>query len=78
MDITSFMTVKRGLWVMNPKSYWSRGGSFFCMPTNRNLQGKFSHFFSSGCSERLKIFPSGSLNHATFAPVGEAQMPSSS
>jgi hypothetical protein len=36
------------------------------------------HFFSSGCSETLKIFPSGSLNQATFAPVGEVQMPSSS
>lgn len=36
------------------------------------------HFFSSGSSETLKVFPSGSLNQATFAPDGEVQMPSSS
>jgi hypothetical protein len=36
------------------------------------------YLFSSGCSEMLKVFPSGSLNQATFAPVGEIQMPSSS
>jgi hypothetical protein len=32
----------------------------------------------SGCSERLNVLPSGSLNQATFAPVGEVQMPDSS
>jgi hypothetical protein len=36
------------------------------------------YVFRSGCSETLKVFPSGSLNQATFAPVGEIQMPSSS
>ena len=34
--------------------------------------------FGSGCSEMLKVFPSGSLNHATFAPVGDVQIPNSS
>jgi hypothetical protein len=34
--------------------------------------------FSSGCSEMLRVFPSGSLNQATFAPVGEVQMHNSS
>jgi hypothetical protein len=34
--------------------------------------------FSAGCSEMLRVFPSGSLNQATFAPVGEVQMLNSS
>ena len=34
--------------------------------------------FSSGCSEILRVFPSGSLNQATFAPVGEVQILNSS
>ncbi len=34
--------------------------------------------FHSGCSERLRVFPSGSLNQATRAPVGEVQIPDSS
>jgi hypothetical protein len=46
--------------------------------TARSINGQEVQTFSSGCSERLKVFPSGSLNQATFAPVGEVQMPSSS
>src|SRR5262249_3999680 len=37
-----------------------------------------SQAFHSGCSDTLNVFPSGSLNHATFDPVGVVQMPNSS
>jgi Copper resistance protein D len=37
-----------------------------------------THHFPSGCSETLRVFPSGSLNQATLAPVGEVQISESS
>jgi hypothetical protein len=48
------------------------------MATSRRNEVFEVHPFGSGCSERLKILPSGSLNQATFAPVGEVQMPNAS
>ena len=46
----------------------------------RNLatqNGSTGFHLPSGCSETLKVFPSGSLNQATLAPVGEVQIPES-
>lgn len=54
------------------------GLDYFAFTDNPIKGSREVHFFSSGCSERLKIFPSGSLNQATFAPEGEVQIPSSS